>query len=108
MIHQNDQSNNPYFISKKYHPSHNKHVEIDLFKMIKWSIWFLSKLDIFLLDLSIKKPKILLMLVTIGATNKNLGKSTTNLSSQCRQSHGHPKIKLPFQCVHHTISHGQP
>jgi hypothetical protein len=74
IINQNDQSNSSYFTSKKCHLSHNKHVEIDLSKMIECFISLLSKLDIFLLDLSIKKPKNLLMLITIGATNKNLGK----------------------------------
>jgi hypothetical protein len=72
--------------------------------MLKSSrVLYLTSIQIgfFLLDLSMKKPKNILMLITIGATNKNLGKSTKNLFSQCKQSHGHPK--LPFQCVHHTI-----
>ncbi len=55
---QNDQPNDPYYVSQKNHPSHNGHVEIDLFKMTKWSFWHLFKLGVFLLYLLVKKYQV--------------------------------------------------
>jgi hypothetical protein len=52
---QNDQSNGPYFSNQKNHPSHNGHVEIDLFKMVEWCFLHLFKLGIFLTKFTNKK-----------------------------------------------------
>jgi hypothetical protein len=55
MTNQNDQSNGPYFASKKNHPSHSGHVKIDLSKMMEWYFLCLFKLGIFLLNFAGKK-----------------------------------------------------
>jgi hypothetical protein len=43
--------------SKKDHPNHNRHVEINLSKMIELSFLYLSTFGYFLLDLLIKNTK---------------------------------------------------
>jgi len=40
---------------RKNHPSHNEHVEIDSFKMMKWFFYPCSNWVYFLLDLLVKK-----------------------------------------------------
>jgi hypothetical protein len=55
LTNQNDESNGPYFTSKKNHPNHNGHVEIDLSKMTKWSSLSLFKLGSFLITFVNKK-----------------------------------------------------
>ncbi len=54
---QNDQSNGPYFASKKNHPGNIGHVIIDLFNMTKWSFLCVFKLGIFFTIFVNKKTK---------------------------------------------------
>jgi hypothetical protein len=54
---QNDQSNGPYSTNKKNHPSHIRHVIIDLSKMTKWSFLCMFKFGTFFTRFANKKTK---------------------------------------------------
>jgi hypothetical protein len=61
LTNQNDESNGPYSTSKKNHPSHNKPLEIDLSKMMKWVFLTIIQIGYFLLDFPVKKPSFLVV-----------------------------------------------